>query len=203
MKYIQTTIFSLILMCNLSAQVEYKFEIETNTDSTFKLLVIEQLSEDRSKIEKFSNLDTAALQNRLYSDINASYEREARIEIEKEDERILRAELFGALNAQGINEYLIDKREQLDSFYVAPSYRYRSSNGADSIFTTVVNPNNLTLLRDSSNTNVAVIVPYSPNNVLLRFLPVGTLDVNLFSDNSRVFIGREPDGTRHVLVKRR
>ena len=195
-------ILSLFFVCNLSAQIEYKFEIETNADSTFNLLVIEQLSEDRSKIEKFSNLDTAALQNRLYSDINASYERIARLEREIDDNNRLRSQLLFALRSVDLDNYIIDTRARLDSFYVADSWIYRTSAGVNEVLTTLYREGNVTGFVDTTDAEIARIVPFSPNNILVRFLPIGTYDVDLYSNDSRLYIGTGPDGVRHVFRKR-
>ena len=204
-------LLSLFFVCNLSAQIEYNFEIQTNPDSTFNLLVIEQLSTDRSKIEKFSNLDTATLQNRLYSDINAAYERIARLNRQIDQQVSLRNQLIVALNSQGINDYVLNTRERLDSFYVAPSWTYRTTGDTAQVLTPQVMANNLTRLKNQANEPVFLILPNSPNNIRIRFyqpndsggFELTDIFVELYSNDSRVYIGTDADGLRHVFVKRR
>lgn len=204
-------LLSLFFLCNLSAQIEYNFEIQTNPDSTFNLLVIEQLSTDRSKIEKFSNLDTATLQNRLYSDINAAYERIARLSRQIDNQVSLRNQLISALNSQGINDYVLNTRERLDSFYVAPSWTYRTAGDTAQVLTPQVMANNLTRLKNQANAPVFLILPNSPNNIRIRFyqpsdsggFQLTNKIVELYSNDSRVYVGTDADGLRHIFVKRR
>ena len=204
-------LLSLFFVCNLSAQIEYNFEIQTNSDSTFNLLVIEQLSTDRSKIEKFSNLDTATLQNRLYSDINAAYERIARLNRQIDQQVSLRNQLIVALNSQGINDYVLNTRERLDSFYVAPSWTYRTAGDTAQVLTPQVMANNLTRLKNQANAPVFLILPNSPNNIRIRFYQPNDSGgfqltdrfVELYSNDSRVYVGTDADGLRHIFVKRR
>lgn len=204
-------LLSLFFVCNLSAQVEFDFEIERNPDSTYNLLIIEQLSTDRSKIEKFSNLDTATLQNRLYSDINAAYERIARLNRQIDQQVLLRNQLISALNSQGINNYVLNTRERLDSFYVAPSWTYRTAGDTAQVLTPQVMANNLTRLKNQANAPVFLILPNSPNNIRIRFYQPNDSGgfqltdrfVELYSNDSRVYVGTDADGLRHIFVKRR
>ena len=204
-------LLSLFFVCNLSAQVEFDFEIERNPDSTYNLLIIEQLSTDRSKIEKFSNLDTATLQNRLYSDINAAYERIARLNRQIDQQVLLRNQLISALNSQGINDYVLNTRERLDSFYVAPSWTYRTAGDTAQVLTPQVMANNLTRLKNQANAPVFLILPNSPNNIRIRFYQPNDSGgfqltdrfVELYSNDSRVYVGTDADGLRHIFVKRR
>lgn len=205
------TVILLFFVCSLSAQIEYNFEIQTNPDSTFNLLVIEQLSDDRSKIDKFSNLDTASLQGRLYSDINAAYERIARLNREIDDQVSLRNQLISALNSQGINNYVLNTRERLDSFYVAPSWTYRTTGDTVQVLTPQVMANNLTRFKNQANEPVFLILPNSPNNIRIRFYEPNDSGgfqltdkiVELYSNDSRVYVGTDANGLRHVFVKRR
>jgi hypothetical protein len=204
-------ILSLFFVCNLSAQIEYNFEIQTNPDSTFNLLVIEQLSDDRSKIDKYANMDTTAIQGRLYSDINAAYERIARINRQIDDQVSLRNQLISALNSQGINDYVLNTRERLDSFYMAPSWAYRTAGDTLQVLTPQLMANNLTRLKNQANEPVFLILPNSPNNIKIRFYEANDSGgfqltdriVDLYSNDSRVYVGTDADGLRHVFVKRR
>ena len=200
MKY-TTLIISLLFVCNLSAQ-DYRFNVQLAEDSTFTLQVIEDLSDTRAKIEQYAALDSAALQSRLYSDINAAYERIARLEREIDDNNRLRSQLLFALRSVDLDNYIIDTRARLDSFYVADSWIYRTSAGVNKILTTLYRKGNVTGFVDTTDTEIARIVPFSPNNILVRFLPIGTYDVDLYSNDSRLYIGTGPDGVRHVFRKR-
>ena len=200
MKY-TTLIISLLFMCNLSAQ-DYRFNVELAEDSTFKLQVIEDLSDTRAKIEQYAGLDSAALQNRLYADINAAYERIARLEREIDDNNRLRSQLLFALRSVDLDNYIIDTRARLDSFYVADSWIYRTSAGVNEVLTTLYREGNVTGFVDTTDAEIARIVPFSPNNILVRFLPIGTYDVDLYSNDSRLYIGTGPDGVRHIFRKR-
>jgi hypothetical protein len=201
MKY-TTLIISLLFMCNLSAQ-DYRFNVELAEDSTFTLQVIEDLSDTRAKIEQYAGLDSAALQNRLYADINAAYERIARLEREIDDNNRQRSQLLFALRSVDLDNYALDTRARLDSFYVAPRWTYASSAGAREELTTLYREGNTTIMRDAENTNVATIIPLSPNNIIYRFLPIGTNDVEMFSNNSQTYTGVDSAGVRHVLIRRR
>lgn len=200
MKY-TTLIISLLFMCNLSAQ-DYRFNVEIAEDSTFTLQVIEDLSDTRAKIEQYAGLDSAALQSRLYSDINAAYERIARLQREIDENNRLRGQLLSALRSVDLDNYIIDTRARLDSFYVADSWIYRTSAGVNEVLTTLYRKGNVTGFVDTTDTEIARIVPFSPNNILVRFLPIGTYDVDLYSNDSRLYIGTGPDGVRHVFRKR-
>ena len=200
MKY--TILFLLTLFtCSLSAQ-DYRFNVELAEDSTFTLQVIEDLSDTRAKIEQYAGLDSAALQNRLYSDINAAYERIARLEREIDDNNRLRSQLLSALRSVDLDNYIIDTRARLDSFYVADSWIYRTSSGVNEILTTLYREGNVTGFVDTTDAEIARIVPFSPNNILVRFLPIGTYDVDLYSNDSRLYVGTGPDGVRHIFRKR-
>jgi hypothetical protein len=188
-------------MCNLSAQ-DYRFNVELAEDSTFTLQVIEDLSDTRAKIEQYAGLDSAALQNRLYSDINAAYERIARLQREIDENNRLRGQLLSALRSVDLDNYIIDTRARLDSFYVADSWIYRTSTGVNEVLTTLYRKGNVTGFLDTTDAEIARIVPFSPNNILVRFLPIGTYDVDLYSNDSRLYIGTGPDGVRHVFRKR-
>ena len=116
----KTTLSICLLLFPLAATgQDYRFEVQTNEDSTFNLLIIEDLSEARAKIDLYSNLDTFALQSRLYSDVNAAYERIARLERQIDEQMRKRSQLLQALNTVGLNEYLVQKRVELDSFYIS------------------------------------------------------------------------------------
>lgn len=197
------TLFLLLIAFGLQAQTEYNYELQTNADSTFNLLVIEQVNAERSNIQMYSNLDTASVKARLYADINATYERIARKQREIDDQMILRSRLFQALRAQNLDNYIIDTRAQLDSFYIAQSWRYVTSDGTDEELNTVFVAGSLTRLRNAANENVAVIAPLSRNNVVVRFYPLGSLDVEMYSNDSRVYAGRDENNVRHILVRRR
>lgn len=204
-------LFAFLFVCKLSAQVEYNFEIQSNPDGTFNLLVIEQLSDDRSKIDKYANLDTAAIQSRLYSDVNAAYERIARLNRQIYEEIQLRNQLLVALNSQGLNDYVLNTRERLDSFYIAPSWTYRTAGDTVQVLTPQLMANNLTRLKNQANEPVLLILPNSPNNIKLRFYEPNNSGgfqltdrfVELYSNDSRVYVGTDADGVRHVFVKRR
>lgn len=197
------TIVLLLIGFGLQAQTEYSYEVQSNPDSTFNLLVIEQINAERSNIQMYSNLDTASVKNRLYADINATYERIARKQREIDDQIGLRSRLFQALRAQDLDNYIVDTRAKLDSFYVSPSWTYANSDGAREQLTTLRVPGGLTRLRNSENENYAVIVPYSQNNVIVRFYPLGSLDVEMYSNDSNIYTGRDESGNRHILLRRR
>ena len=197
------TAFFLSLTCALVAQTEYNYELQTNPDSTFNLLVIEQVNAERSNIQMYSNLDTASVKARLYADINATYERIARKQREIDDQIGLRSRLFQALRSQGLDSYILDTRVKLDSFYVSPSWTYANSDGGREQLTPVHVPGGVTRLRTAANENYAIIVPYSENNVIVRFYPLGSLDVEMFSNDSNIYTGRDADGKRHILLRRR
>lgn len=197
------TIVLLLIAFGLQAQTEYSYEVQSNADSTFNLLVIEQVNEQRSDIQMYSNLDTASVKARLYADINATYERIARKQREIDDQIGLRSRLFQALRAQDLDNYIIDTRAKLDSFYVSPSWTYANSDGAREQLTTIRVPGGLTRLRNSANENYAVIVPYSQNNVVVRFYPLGDLNVEMYSNDGNIYTGRDAEGKRHILIRRR
>lgn len=200
----KTTLSIFLLLFTLAATAQdYRFEVQTNEDSTFNLLIIEDLSEARAKIDLYSNLDTFALQSRLYSDVNAAYERIARLERQIDEQMRKRSQLLQALNSVGLNEYLVQKRVELDSFYISSSWVYANSSGDRENLTPIFREGNTTVMRDAENVAKAVIIPYSPNNIIYRFLPAGTNDVNMYSNDSRVYVGTDGAGVRHVLIKRR
>lgn len=200
----KTTLSIFLLLFTLAATgQDYRFEVQTNEDSTYNLLIIEDLSEARAKIDLYSNLDTFALQSRLYSDVNAAYERIARLERQIDEQERKRSHLLQALNSVGLNEYLVQKRVELDSFYISSSWVYANSNGDREDLTPIFREGNTTVMRDAENVAKAVIIPYSPNNIIYRFLPAGTNDVNMYSNDSRVYVGTDGAGVRHVLIKRR
>lgn len=200
----KTKIFFILLFFSFSlAAQDFSFEIQTNPDSTFNLLITEQLSDDRASIEAFYNLDTAALQARLYADINSTYESVASYQRRIDGQLRLRSQLFGALNSVGLNQYATFKRSELDSFYIAPSWKYTNSNSEVLDLTTVYVQGNSTVLRDSTNTNFARVVPQSANHILFRFFPMGSLDVEMYSNDSRRYVGRDDSGVRYVILKRR
>lgn len=197
------TLFLLLLSFAAQAQTEYNYEIQNNADSTFNLLVIEQVSTERSNIQMYSNLDTASVKARLYADINATYERIARKQREIDDQTGLRSRLFQALRSQGLDSYILDTRVKLDSFYISPAWTYANSDGAREQLTPVHVPGGVTRLRNSANENYAIIVPYSQNNVIVRFYPLGSLDVEMYSNDSNIYTGRDADKKRHILIRRR
>ena len=200
----KTTLSICLLLFTLAATgQDYRFEVKTNEDSTFNLLIIEDLSEARAKIDLYSNLDTFALQSRLYSDVNAAYERIARLERQIDEQMRKRSQLLQALNSVGLNEYLVQKRVELDSFYISSSWVYANSSGDRENLTPIFREGNTTVMRDAENVAKAVIIPYSPNNIIYRFLPAVTNDVNMYSNDSRVYVGTDGAGVRHVLIKRR
>jgi hypothetical protein len=200
----KTTLSIFLLLFTLAATAQdYRFEVQTNEDSTFNLLIIEDLSEARAKIDLYSNMDTVALQTRLYSDINSTYERMARLERQIDEQQRLRSQLLQALISVDLNEYFTQTRVELDSFYIAPSWTYANSNGDREDLTPIFREANSTVMRDAENVAKAVIIPYSPNNIIYRFLPAGTNDVKMFSDDSRIYVGTDKEGVRHVLIKRR
>ena len=200
----KTTLSIFLLLFTLAATgQDYRFEVQTNEDSTYNLLIIEDLSEARAKIDLYSNLDTFALQSRLYSDVNAAYERIARLERQIDEQMRKRSQLLQALNSVGLNEYLVQKRVELDSFYISSSWVYANSSGDRENLTPIFREGNTTVMRDAENVAKAVIIPYSPNNIIYRFLPAGTNDVNMYSNDSRVYVGTDGAGVRHVLIKRR
>ena len=200
MKYIIILLLAFFTL-SLSAQ-DYRFNVELAQDSTFTLQVIEDLSNTRAKIEQYAGLDSAALQNRLYSDINAAYERIARLQREIDENNRLRGQLLSALRSVDLDNYIIDTRVRLDSFYVADSWIYRTSAGVNEILTTLYREGNVTGFVDTTDAEIARIIPFSPNNILVRFLPIGTYDVDLYSNDSRLYIGTGPDGVRHIFRKR-
>ena len=193
----------LMLFTLAATGQDYRFEVQTNQDSSYNLLIIEDLSEARAKIDLYSKLDTFALQSRLYSDGNAAYERIARLERQIDEQMRKRSQLLQALNSVGLNEYLVQKRVELDSFYISSSWVYANSSGDRENLTPIFREGNTTVMRDAENVAKAVIIPYSPNNIIYRFLPAGTNDVNMYSNDSRVYVGTDATGVRHVLIKRR
>ena len=200
----KTTLSIFLLLFTLAATAQdYRFEVQTNPDSTFNLLIIEDLSEARAKIDLYSNMDTVGLQSRLYADVNSTYERMARLERQIDEQMRLRSQLLQALNSVNLNEYFTQKRMELDSFYIASFWTYANSQGDREDLTPVYREGNSTVMRDAENVAKAVIIPYSPNNIIYRFLPAGTNDVKMFSNDSRVYVGTDAQGVRHVLIKRR
>jgi len=203
MIYMKTIIIFLVLLAGAVACAGQTFDytVELNADGLYDLQVINVLSNDRQEIQVYKNMTAEGLQSRLYTEANETFQNVASLERQIDAQRQKRAQLLQALSSVALNDFYSNQIAVYDSFFVAPSWTYRNSQDSLKTLTSFYRQGNTTLLRDAPTNNWAAIIPRSEDYILLRLLPAGTLDVNLYSSDRRRYVGTDSEGVRHVLIR--
>lgn len=191
------SLFSVLLVAQ-----DFTYTIETNPDTTYNLLVTEELSSDRDRVLVFKNLTEAQLKSRLYSEVNDTWQQVATYEMNADLQGRRRSPILQALNSVGLNQYYADKVVELDQFFGAPSWSYRADT-VNTTLTPLLREGNTTIMQTPDTTNFAVIIPFSQNYIRFRILPAGTNDVEMYSIDGNFYRGIDANGVRHVFIRRR
>lgn len=209
MKHILVTTLFILFSLFAPAQDDVTIDI-TWTGTDFTLEEITEIGPDLFDIQRWTGLDSAEVKNIVHTRINDAYQREATFYKRRFNEKrkavILRKELI----ANNMDTYFEDKEAELDSTYINPTgWRYRNTGtGTDMILSTIMNANGRTVFRDTSNTNVLALTPFSLNNLRAVFLnnfdtagANGDAFIQLYSDDQVIYVGEDSAGGRVFLIK--
>jgi hypothetical protein len=200
MKYL--FLFFTIFTLSLNAQ-EYTYSI-TQQDSTFTLDIITDLSEQRQDIQRTTGLDSAALQQLQYSRIEQRYN-----DIAAAEQRIFSAlrqisSLRGSLNDVGLHDYNAFQYAKYDSLFASDLAVWATNTGVrETCYIQYREGATQAIRRTSDNEVVGVILPLSPNYILVNILPNFQLDgvdrISMSSTDSRDFRGVDANGVSYRL----
>lgn len=198
-------IFILITLLSLNSYAqEYTFQITANELGRFTLDVITELSDTRLTIDRTADLDSTQLQTQQYARIEQAYNQianaeQARLKALRQANALRRS--LASVGLESFNAFQIAK---YDSTFVTDNARLnRTGQEVEICYVQYRQGNTSVLRRQSDNSVIGVIVPFSPNYIRLNISEAERIGGNAFvfmsANNSRDFRGGDEEGNTYFL----
>lgn len=181
-------LISLLFLFNVASALAQNIQITWDEKTkSFSIVVIEKVSDELDNIALIKGLDTLGVQEKIYAQLENSYERIAKYYSEIDASSAKIRALSNALSAAHIHNYIQYQNTRLDSFFLHP-FQLSSSAGIDEVVTPAIDSE--ITFQTSENQKIFTLIPLSKNYIRLVFKQdFGGSQVNLYSSTPGKYVG--------------